>query len=121
MPAYLAPGVYLRPRRTEQADVRLVRTDVAAFVGYTERGPLFPRASADASGSRPGPEDFAVRLTSWDEYRAIFGGITPHALLPLAVRGFFENDGTTCYVARVAAVNHADPRQQPRVARWFFR
>ena len=40
MAPYLAPGVYLRPRRNEQPAVGLVRTDVAAFIGFAERGPL---------------------------------------------------------------------------------
>jgi uncharacterized protein len=119
MPAYLAPGVYLRPKRTETADVRLVRTDVAGFLGFTERGPLsLPDVRAD--GSRIKPDERAVRLTSWEEYRATFGGLIPHGHLPFAVRGFFENGGTTCYVMRVAVADpHAGP-ERARVARWVF-
>jgi phage tail sheath protein FI len=120
MPAYLTPGVYLRPRRTEQVDVRLVRTDVAAFIGYTERGPLEWPDAVDPR-KRQRPEDLAIRLSSWDEYRAVFGGITRHGLVPLAVRGFFENQGMTCYVLRVAAVRHPDRSLRARTARWVFR
>jgi hypothetical protein len=76
----------------------LVRTDIAGFVGFAERGPL--------------PEDFAPgfdaalvgrRLTSWAEYQAAFGSFLANGYLPYAVRAFFENGGDTCYVVRVAA------------------
>jgi uncharacterized protein len=121
MPAYLAPGVYLRPKRTDAADVRLVRTDVAAFLGFAERGPLrLDGVSTTTLASDRRVEPLAVRLTSWDEFRATFGGLTRHGFLPFAVRGFFENGGTTCYVVRVAAVDHEDPLQRPRIARWVF-
>src|SRR3954451_13757374 len=104
MPAYLAPGVYLRPQRSDVTDVRLVRTDVAGFLGYTERGPLaLPDMAPD--GTRLKPDDRAIRLSSWEEYRAVFGGLIPHAYLPYAVRGFFENGVRPCYVMRVTAVD----------------
>jgi hypothetical protein len=84
----------------------LVRTDIAGFVGYAERGPL--------------PEDFepgfdatmvAKRLTSWAEYTATFGSFLANGFLPFAVRGFFETGGDTCYVVRVAATRAAADRQ----------
>jgi hypothetical protein len=89
----------------------MVRTDIAGFVGYAERGPL--------------PEDFAPgfevsrvarRLTSWDEFTATFGGYLDQGHLACAVRGFFENGGDTCYVARVAATR-ATIERQPLAAR----
>ena len=123
MPVYLTPGVYRRPKRTDADDVRLVRTDVAAFVGCTERGPLpFPERKSegiDLPESRMRDEDLAVRLTSWDEYRATFGGFIADAFLPYAVRGFFENGGRTCYVVRVASVRADDPKRAA-YARWGF-
>ena len=88
-----------------------MRTDIAGFVGYAERGPL--------------PEDFAPsfavtdvvrRLTSWDEFVATFGGYLAQGHLAYAVRGFFENGGDTCYVVRVAA-SQAPIAQQPLAAR----
>jgi hypothetical protein len=57
----------------------------------------------------------AVRLTSWREYRSVFGGFTAFGCLAYAVRAFFENGGTTCYVVRVAATN-AKPGNQPHAA-----
>ena len=117
--AYLAPGVYLRPKRTDLPGVRIVRTDVAGFVGFTERGPL-PLPPSDDPARIWRAEDLAVRLTSWDEFRAIFGGALAGAYLPYAVRGFFENGGTTCHVVRVAAVDHIDRLERPEFARFAF-
>jgi uncharacterized protein len=99
MAVYLTPGVYRRPRRIDQRDIRLVRTDVAGFVGFAERGPLpQPNAAlADAISA-------AIRLTSWNEFLAIFGGFMLYGYLAYAVRAFFDNGGTTCYVVRVAAL-----------------
>lgn len=116
MSAYLAPGVYLRPQRTDLPDVHIVRTDVAGFVGFTERGPL-PLPLLGQPTKEWQPEELAVRLTSWDEFRAIFGGVIEHGFLPYAVRGFFENGGTTCHVVRVAALGAAR-EEQPAFSRW---
>jgi hypothetical protein len=117
--AYLAPGVYLRPKRTDLPDVHIVRTDVAGFAGFAERGPLpLPLGNDPTKVWRA--EDLAVRLTSWDEFRAVFGGLIPNGYLAYAVRGFFENGGTTCYVVRVAAVDAQDRAERPAFARWAF-
>src|SRR5260370_21918837 len=94
----LPPGVSLAPQ-TPAADVRLVRTDIAGLVGFAERGPLAPADSL----SLPDSSTLAIRLTSWAQYRTHFGGLTRYALMPYAVRAFFENGGTTCYVVRVAS------------------
>lgn len=111
MPAYLTPGVYRRPQPAEQQDVRLVRTDVAGFVGFAERGPLPSPGTTEVD-----PKTLAVRLTSWKQFVTTFGGFIPYGYLAYAVRGFFENGGTTCYVARVAATHHSNAQQRPRLA-----
>jgi hypothetical protein len=72
---YLAPGVYLTPPVLTDDDVRLVRTDIAGFVGYAERGPVAPPDST----TLPDPTALAVPLTSWGQFRIIFGGMTPYA------------------------------------------
>lgn len=108
MATYLAPGVYRRLGSAPRRDIGTVRMDVAGFVGIAERGPL------------PGPgvatKDLAVRLTSWKEFQATFGGCLPGGYLAYAVRGFFENGGTTCYVVRVAATEETDEVKRPRRA-----
>lgn len=115
MSAYLTPGTYLRPKPAERKDIRLVRTDVAGFVGFAERGPL-PSLEPQPPGGKFRVDDFAIRLTSWNEFIAVFGGFIPYGFLAYAVRAFFENGGTTCHVVRVAATNHPDPLSRPRVA-----
>ena len=110
MSAYLTPGVYRRPQPVPITDIRRVRTDVVGFVGFAERGPL------PSPDERPDPLMLAVRLTSWKEFVATFGGFIPYGYLAYAVRAFFENGGSTCYVVRVAATHHAGPLQRPRAA-----
>jgi phage tail sheath protein FI len=112
MPVYVTPGVYLQPQPAQSDDIRLVRTDVAGFVGFTERGPLPPPDAAtpdDAVGA-------AVRLTSWAEFLTTFGGFVPYGYLAYAVRGFFDNGGTTCYVVRVAGLKPSAGIPVPREA-----
>jgi len=68
-----------------------VQTSIAAFVGVTERGPLGE----------------ATLLTSFDEYRAVFGGYTTDSDVATAVSSFFEEGGNFCYVIRT--VHYTDP------------
>ena len=78
-------------------DFRLVRTDIAGFFGFAERGPL-----PDPSETDPGKRaQAAVKLNSWNDFRVIFGGFLPYSYLAYAVRGFFATGGQTCYVARI--------------------
>jgi uncharacterized protein len=110
---YLTPGVYRQLQPAENDDIRLVRTDVAGFVGFAERGPL-PRSEATMEELRSA----AVRLTSWKQFLTTFGGFMPYSYLAYAVRAFFENGGTTCYVARVAATKAENSSLRPSTA--FF-
>ncbi len=117
MSAYLTPGTYLRPKPAERKDIRLVRTDVAGFVGFAERGPL-PLSDLPPSGSGQfRPDDLAIRLTSWKEFTSVFGRFSPYSSLAYAVRAFFDNGGTTCYVVRIAATKDDDLLARPRIAR----
>jgi hypothetical protein len=91
------PGIYFLPAAPPAAPL-LPPLDVAAFVGFAERGPLHLPVAV---------EDPAV-------YDAIFGGDVPlaqesreggrtvYANLPPAVRTFFAQGGRRCYVVRVA-------------------
>ncbi len=112
---YEAPGIYRQLKVTDEKDVRLVRTDIAGFVGFTERGPI-----VDSKGFSRDAVQTAVRLTSWKEYVSTFGWFLPHSHLAYAVRGFFENGGTTCYVVRVAATRHPDLSKRPATASYTF-
>ena len=78
------PGLTLEivPPPPEQ-DV--LRTDVAAVLGRTRRGPV----------------GVPVRVQSRLEYESWFGPVDGSSATPLAVRGFFENNGRTVWVLRV--------------------
>lgn len=101
MPEYLAPGVYVEEVNSGSKPIEGVSTSTAGMVGVTEFG----------------PEGVPVLVTSYGEYRRIFGGELRlsdftdgndriHAYLPHAVQGFFQNDGRRNYVVR-ASVNDA--------------
>lgn len=88
------PGVVCEMALPPQAEDPL-RLDVAAFVGFAERGPL----------------DTPMILEDPNQYRALFGGDIAiatdkgspvYANLPSAVRAFFDNGGQRCYAVRVA-------------------
>jgi hypothetical protein len=87
------PGVDCNPALPAPRDRILL--DVAAFVGFAERGPL----------------DLPVPVEDVNQYEAVFGGdvvlatdagVPVYANLPGAVRGFFDNGGRRCHVVRVA-------------------
>ena len=79
------PGVHVTWRTIRAPEP--VRIDVAGFVGIAARGPL----------------DRTVAVEGWAEFVATFGDFQPNAFLAYAVRGFFDNGGRRCHVARVAA------------------
>ena len=82
------PGLSLEvvPPPPEQ-DV--LRTDVATVLGRTRRGPV----------------GVPVRVQSRLEYESWFGPVDGSSATPLAVRGFFENNGRTVWVLRVAGAS----------------
>ncbi|MBV7266248.1 phage tail sheath C-terminal domain-containing protein [Erythrobacter ani] len=80
------PGLYMqRPDRSASAITR-IRTDIAAFVGIAQSGPI----------ARP------VRARSMAQFEAVFGGYSDNAYLAYTVRAFFENGGEECLISRVA-------------------
>ncbi len=79
------PGVSLTfvPRGS---DPEPLRTDVAAFLGRTRRGPV----------------GTPVRVESWNDVVGAFGPADRSSATPYALRGFFENGGRTAWVLRVS-------------------
>lgn len=61
-----------------------VQTSILLALGVTERGPFTP-----------------TLITSFEDFRRIFGGDTADAKLPHALRSFFEEGGKFAYVQRV--------------------
>ncbi len=73
--------------------------------------PLQPAGTSTAAFLGPcpaGPPNVPTKLTSWDDFKRQFGD-QPLAgfYLYYAVRGFFENGGTVCYVTRVSNAQYA--------------
>lgn len=108
MAVYQTPGVYRVPQAPPRS-LTPVRTDIAAFIGYAERGPL-PPASVPLDFQ---PETVALKIAGWQAYQAVFGSFHSNGYLPFAVRAFFENGGRECYVVRVAAVGAERPEDRP--------
>lgn len=85
VPTY--PGVYIEEIPSGVHTITGVATSVAAFVGYTEQGPV----------------DQPVHIFSYAEYERNFGGLTLDSPMSYAVNQFFENGGSEAYVVRVAS------------------
>ena len=71
------------------------------------------RASGGAAGRTGGAKeqdaetlramsDMPQRFTAWPQFVATYGDLAPFGFLSYAVRGFFENEGTLCYVQLIS-------------------
>ena len=91
MATYLHPGVYVEEIPSGSKPIEGVATSVAAFVGYTTKGPL----------------GTPVRITKYDAYNDQFGGVRDTGKQPQgdpmghSVLSFFQNGGTTAYIVRI--------------------
>jgi len=92
----LAPGLYYEALRPP-ADPQPLRSDIAAFVGRTRRGPI----------------GVAIRVEGWREYIQVFGDLVASADTPYAIRGYFENGGELAWIVRLP-----DPELVTGVATW---
>jgi phage tail sheath protein FI len=84
MPDYKAPGIYIEDRGQGPRPIEGVSTTVVAFLGFAERGPLTP-----------------IQINSLTEFTENFGGSAQIGNLTHAIRAFFANGGTRCFVLRV--------------------
>jgi uncharacterized protein len=90
---YLRPGAYTE-RVDAAAPTRLqVRSDIPAFIGIAERGPL----------------DTPVPVESFRQFQAHFGDFIGAGFLAYSVRAFFENGGQRCWIIRVAQRDSTPP------------
>lgn len=87
MPVYTTPGVYFETADPASTGITALRTDIAAFVGIAERGPL----------------DRPQRTRSWEQFAATFGSFVRNGYLAYAAKAFFDNGGQVLYAIRVAA------------------
>lgn len=81
------PGVYIEEVPSGVRSIAGVATSVAAFVGYTARGPT----------------DQPVQIFSFADFERQFGGLDLTSELSYAVSHFFLNGGGTAWIVRVAA------------------
>ena len=101
--SYGAPGVYIEEQPSGSMPIEGVGTAVAAFVGFTERYDVEQGDPTDPDGVRP------QLVTSWPQYERVYGGFVSGAMLPHAVRGFFENGGGAAYICRIPGAGAGTP------------
>ena len=96
------PGVYMTEVPPSSRPIEGVATSVAAFVGRTPMGPA----------------NMPTRVTSWTEFARTFGDPNPKvgpflddSYMAHAVRGYFLNGGTTCWIVRVEEANFGHVRK----------
>lgn len=82
---YLSPGVYVEEVDRGPKPIQGVSTSVAAFIGFTEKGPV----------------NEATLVTNWTQFVETFGGFLEGAFLPYSVYGYFNNGGNLCFVLRL--------------------
>ena len=94
MPTYRAPGVFIEEVSSGSRPITPVGTSTAAFIGTARKGPV----------------NQATLVTNFAEFEKKFGapyrvlGLERH-YLAYAVRHFFEQGGTRCYIIRIAHYN----------------
>ena len=92
------PGVYIE-EFAPGGPIAAAGTNIAAFLGPFAKGPIV---------SEKGPYKYPLKMTSWDQFKAIFGARpAPGFFTWFAVRGFFQNGGTACYAYRVSNAEYA--------------
>jgi phage tail sheath protein FI len=79
------PGVYVEEIAGGVRPIEAASTSTAAFVGLAERG----------------PDDQALRVTSWTEFTRSYGAFIKDGYLAHSVFQFFNNGGRQCYIVRV--------------------
>ena len=104
MPTYRAPGVYVEEIQSGSRPIAGAATSTAAFIGAARKGPI----------------NKATLITSFAEFERRFGRAFPvlrkaqEHYLYYAVRHFFEQGGSRCYVVRVA--HYGDPESAGTLA-----
>ncbi len=84
MAEYLSPEVYIEEIPSGLKPIQGVGTSTAAFVGLAQMGPIGE----------------AVPITNLTQFFKTFGTYIDGAFLAHAVRAFFSEGGTSCYVVR---------------------
>jgi hypothetical protein len=85
MTAVSYPGVYVEEIAGGARPIEAAGTSTTAFVGVAEKG----------------PDDAALRVTSWEEFQKTYGSFIPTSFLAEGAFSFFNNGGRQCYIVRV--------------------
>jgi phage tail sheath protein FI len=101
---YGAPGVYKEVVYAPQ--VQPQKTGVPAFLGLTNLG-LNNSSLNNSSLNKSADTDVLKNLRGWGEFVQEFGPPVEGAYLGYAVRGFFANGGTSCYVLPLAEISES--------------
>jgi hypothetical protein len=80
------PGVYIVEKPSGVHTITGVSTSITAFLGQAREGPI----------NKP------VRVLSFAKFEKVFGQPLPDVDLSMAVRLFFQNGGSDCYVVRLS-------------------
>jgi uncharacterized protein len=100
MPTYLSPGVYMEEVSSGSKPIEAVGTALAAFVGFTEKGPV----------NEP------TLVTNWTQFTRTFGGFVEGTYLPGSLFGYFLNGGGSAYVVRIGHNGDAAENAPPNGA-----
>ncbi|WGV27994.1 phage tail sheath family protein [Halotia branconii] len=87
---YKTPGVY-KNYIISESQVKKIRTGVPAFLGLCQK--------TEIAVNQPQP------LKLWSQFEQLFGEPLLDSYLAYAVRGFFLNGGSLCYVVRLRDAN----------------
>lgn len=94
MATYQSPGVYVEELSSGVKPIVGVGTSNGAFVGIAEKGPIGE----------------AKEIPNWARFVDIFGGFIVNGYLAYAVKQFFDEGGTKCYVVRTCHyTNYLNP------------
>jgi hypothetical protein len=104
--------VYVEEVPSGSTPIAGVSTSVAGFIGVVPDNVAMPaRADAPGMSYTVAPAGVAQLVTNWSEFTRKFGNapgdaapITDLNVLAHAVRGFFANGGSRCWVTRIAAL-----------------
>jgi len=94
------PGIYALPKEQRYTPLTLAQSGIVGFVGLTQKGPT----------------NAAVRLTEADQFRDVFGQLSFDTYLDTAVKGFFDNGGTECWVLRICHLSEKGAGEIARTA-----
>ena len=96
-PTYLSPGVYVEEVDGGSKPISGVSTAVAAFVGFTQKG----------------PPNTPTLVTNWTQFVDSFGDFMEGSYMAHSVYGYFNNGGGNCYIVRIGAPAGTEDSEAP--------